>query len=112
MKYPSFVLRVRPRNSGMGATAKLADLLRHHHGQTNHRTRQDIRGSGEGPDADIPGGSEDLFQSATKSRLGDLYLPGEPSFHEKHLADGLFGEYKIVNITRWPLLFRKATPSM
>lgn len=56
------------------------------------------------------GGSEDLFQSAKKSRLGDLYLPGEPSFHEKHLADGLFGDYKIVGYNQMAIVVQKGNP--
>ena len=56
------------------------------------------------------GGSEDLYQSAKKSRLCDLYLPGEPSYHEKHLAEGLFGEYKVVGYNQMAIIVPKGNP--
>ncbi|MCX8087161.1 MAG: substrate-binding domain-containing protein [Rhodocyclaceae bacterium] len=42
------------------------------------------------------GGSEDLYLSAKKSGIGDWYLPGEPSYRDKHLHEGLLGEYVTV----------------
>jgi molybdate transport system substrate-binding protein len=56
------------------------------------------------------GGSEDLFQSAKKSGVGDWYLPGEPSYYEKHLKEGLFGEYKIVGYNQMALMVQKGNP--
>lgn len=56
------------------------------------------------------GGSEDLYQSAKKSRLGDLYLPGEPSYRAKHLAEGLLGEYKVVGYNQMALIVAKGNP--
>lgn len=56
------------------------------------------------------GGSEDLYQSAKKSRIGDLYLPGEPSYRDKHLAEGLLGEYKVVGYNQMALFFAKGNP--
>ncbi|MFZ4537083.1 substrate-binding domain-containing protein [Propionivibrio sp.] len=56
------------------------------------------------------GGSEDLYQSAKKSRLGDLYLPGEPSYREKHLAEGLFGEHKVVGYNQMAIIVQKGNP--
>jgi molybdate transport system substrate-binding protein len=53
------------------------------------------------------GGSEDLYQSAKKSRIGDLYLPGEPSYRDKHLAEGLLGDYKIVGYNQMALFVAK-----
>ena len=56
------------------------------------------------------GGSEDLYQSAKKSRLGDLYLPGEPSFREKHLAEGLLGDFKLVGYNQMAIVVQKGNP--
>lgn len=56
------------------------------------------------------GGSEDLYQSAKKSRLGDLYLPGEPSYRSKHLAEGLLGDYKVVGYNQMALVVAKGNP--
>jgi molybdate transport system substrate-binding protein len=56
------------------------------------------------------GGSEDLFQSAKKSGVGDWYLPGEPSYREKHLKEGLFGEYKTVGYNQMALMVTKGNP--
>ena len=55
------------------------------------------------------GGSEDLYQSARRSRLGDIYFPGEPSYRARHLDEGLLGYYKLVGynmITAKKFLFR------
>lgn len=56
------------------------------------------------------GGSEDLFQSAKKSGVGDWYLPGEPSYREKHLKEGLFGEHKTVGYNQMALMVEKGNP--
>ena len=56
------------------------------------------------------GGSEDLYQSAKKSRRGDLYLPGEPSYRDKHIADGLLGDFKVVGYNQMALLVQKGNP--
>jgi molybdate transport system substrate-binding protein len=56
------------------------------------------------------GGSEDLYQSAKKSRLGDLYLPGEPSYRAKHLSEGLLGDYKIIGYNQMALFVQKGNP--
>lgn len=56
------------------------------------------------------GGSEDLFQSAKRSGLGDLYLPGEPSYYDKHLAEGLFGEPVTVGYNQLGLFVQKGNP--
>lgn len=56
------------------------------------------------------GGSEDLYQSAKKSRLGDLYLPGEPSYHAKYLGEGLFGEKRLVGYNQVALFVPKGNP--
>jgi len=56
------------------------------------------------------GGSEDLYQSAKKSGVGDLYLPGEPSYRERHLAEGLLGEYVTVGYNQMALIVQKGNP--
>ena len=56
------------------------------------------------------GGSEDLFQSAKKSGVGDWYLPGEPSYREKHLKEGLFGDHVIVGYNQMALMVQKGNP--
>ncbi|MCX8017653.1 MAG: substrate-binding domain-containing protein [Rhodocyclaceae bacterium] len=56
------------------------------------------------------GGSEDLYQSAKKSGVGDWYLPGEPSYRDKHLAEGLLGEYAVVGYNQMALVVQKGNP--
>ncbi len=56
------------------------------------------------------GGSEDLYQSAKKSRQGDLYLPGEPIFRIKHQPEGLLGEYRNVGLNQMSLMVQKGNP--
>lgn len=55
------------------------------------------------------GGSEDLYQSARKSG-GDLYLPGEPSYRERHLKEGLLGDYVTVGYNQMALMVQKGNP--
>jgi len=56
------------------------------------------------------GGSEDLYQSARKSLQGDLYLPGEPVFRTKHLAEGLLGEYRSLGLNQMSFIVQKGNP--
>jgi molybdate transport system substrate-binding protein len=56
------------------------------------------------------GGSEDLYQSAKKSGVGDWYLPGEPSYRDKHLAEGLFGEQATVGFNQMAMMVLKGNP--
>lgn len=56
------------------------------------------------------GGSDDLYQSLKKSGVGDLYLPGEPSFRDRYLAEGLLGEYRIVGYNQMALMVQKGNP--
>ena len=56
------------------------------------------------------GGSEDLYQAAKRSGVGDLYLPGEPSYRAKHLAEGLLGDYVTVGYNQMALLVAKGNP--
>ncbi len=56
------------------------------------------------------GGSEDLYQSAKKSRLGDIYFPGETSYRDLHQAEGLLGNYKLVGYNQMALFVAKGNP--
>jgi molybdate transport system substrate-binding protein len=56
------------------------------------------------------GGSEDLYQSLKSSQKGDLYLPGEPTYREKYLAEGLLGDYKNIGYNQSALFVRKGNP--
>lgn len=56
------------------------------------------------------GGSEDLYQSAKKSRMGDLYLPGEPSYRALHLAEGILGDYQVVGYNQIAIVVPKGNP--
>jgi molybdate transport system substrate-binding protein len=56
------------------------------------------------------GGSEDLYQSAKKSGIGDWYLPGEPSFRTDHLKEGLLGEFVTVGYNQMALMVQKGNP--
>ena len=56
------------------------------------------------------GGSEDLYQSAKRSSVGDLYLPGEPSYRTKHLAEGLLGEFQNVGYNQMAMMVAKGNP--
>ena len=56
------------------------------------------------------GGSEDLYRSVRKSRTGDLYLPGEPSYRTKYLAEGLLGDVKVVGYNQMAIFVSKGNP--
>ena len=56
------------------------------------------------------GGSEDLYQSAKKSGLGDWYLPGEPSYRDKHFAEGLMGDHVVVGYNQLAMIVQKGNP--
>lgn len=56
------------------------------------------------------GGSEDLYQSAKKSGQGDLYLPGEPTYRDKHLAEGLLGEVANIGYNQMAIMTAKGNP--
>lgn len=56
------------------------------------------------------GGSEDLYQSAKKSGVGDLYLPGEPTYRDKYLSEGLLGEFQIVGYNQMAMMVAKGNP--
>lgn len=56
------------------------------------------------------GGSEDLYQSAKKSGKGDWYLPGEPSYRDKHQKEGLLGDFVTVGYNQMALIVKKGNP--
>lgn len=56
------------------------------------------------------GGSEDLYQSAKKTGVGDWYLPGEPSYRDKHLKEGLLGDFVNVGYNQMALIVQKGNP--
>lgn len=58
----------------------------------------------------IQGGSEDLYQSAKKAQWGDLYFPGEPSYLDRHKAEGLLGDYKLVGYNQLAIFVQKGNP--
>ena len=56
------------------------------------------------------GGSEDLYQAAKRSKLGDIYFPGEPSYRDRHLAEGLLGYYQNVGYNQVAIVVPKGNP--
>lgn len=56
------------------------------------------------------GGSEDLYQSAKKSQQGDIYFPGEPSYLDKHKAEGLFADHKLVGYNQMAIFVQEGNP--
>jgi molybdate transport system substrate-binding protein len=56
------------------------------------------------------GGSEDLYQSAKSSGQGDWYLPGEPSYLDKHQSEGILGEFVNVGYNQMALVVPKGNP--
>ena len=56
------------------------------------------------------GGSEDLYQSAKKAGTGDWYLPGEPSYRDKHLKEGLLGDFVNVGYNQLAMVVQKGNP--
>jgi len=56
------------------------------------------------------GGSEDLYQSLKKSGVGDLYLPGEPTYRDKFVGEGLLGEFQTVGYNQMALMVQKGNP--
>lgn len=56
------------------------------------------------------GGSEDLYQSLKKSGVGDLYLPGEPTYRSKYLSEGVLGDVVTVGYNQLALVVKKGNP--
>lgn len=58
----------------------------------------------------LQGGSQDLYDSIKSSQVGDLYLPGTPSFRTKNLAEGLLLDGKFVGYNKLALVVKKGNP--
>lgn len=58
----------------------------------------------------MQGGSEDLYQSLKLSKKGDLYLPGSSSYRQRHLPEGLLGDYIFLGYNQAALLVAKNNP--
>lgn len=56
------------------------------------------------------GGSEDLYQSLKASAKGDLYLPGSASYRERHLEEGLLGEFVHIGYNQAAMVVPKGNP--
>ena len=56
------------------------------------------------------GGSEDLYQSLNIARKGDIYLPGSASYRERHLDEGLLGDFVHVGYNKAALFVAKGNP--
>jgi len=58
----------------------------------------------------IQGGSGDLYDSLSTSKIGDLYLPGSDSYIKKHLKEGLLGYRKYVGYNQIALFVAPNNP--
>ncbi|NPA55876.1 MAG: molybdate ABC transporter substrate-binding protein [Epsilonproteobacteria bacterium] len=58
----------------------------------------------------IQGGSGDLYNSLSMSKVGDLYLPGSDSYIKKHQKDGLFGYSRYVGYNQIAIVVAKHNP--
>jgi len=58
----------------------------------------------------LQGGSQDLYDSAKSSQVGDLYLPGSVSYRDKFLKDGLLLDGKFVGYNKLSLVVKKGNP--
>lgn len=58
----------------------------------------------------IQGGSEDLYQSLKMSRAGDLYFPGSPHYRNKHLQEGLLGDFVEVGYNQATMVVPEGNP--
>lgn len=56
------------------------------------------------------GGSEDLYQNLKSSRQGDLYMSGSGTYRERHLRDGLLGDYVDVGFNQAAMIVKKDNP--
>lgn len=56
------------------------------------------------------GSSEELYRSLKASKKGDIYLPGEPSYRTKYVAEGLLGDFKTIGYNQVALFVKKGNP--
>lgn len=58
----------------------------------------------------LQGGSQDLYDSAKTSMIGDLYLPGSISYRKKNLKDGLLLDTQFIGYNKLALVVKKGNP--
>ena len=56
------------------------------------------------------GGSDDLYQAAKRSGVGDFYLPGEPTYRALYLKEGLLGDFVTIGYNQMALMVQKGNP--
>lgn len=56
------------------------------------------------------GGSQDLYDSLSYARRGDIYMPGSASYRERNLRNGLLGDFVHVGYNQAALLVPKGNP--
>ena len=56
------------------------------------------------------GGSQDLYDSLKSSQVGDLYLPGSPSYRLNNAADGILKEHVLLGYNRVAIMVEKGNP--
>jgi len=56
------------------------------------------------------GGSKDLYNSLSYSKMGDLYLPGSNSYREKHLEDGYLLDSVYIGFNKAAIFVQKSNP--
>jgi molybdate transport system substrate-binding protein len=58
----------------------------------------------------IRGGSADLYDNMIKSQMGDMYLPGEPSYILNKQSSGLFAQSVEIGHNKAVFMVRKGNP--
>lgn len=58
----------------------------------------------------VQGGSQDLYDIAKTTQLGDLYFPGSSSYRDKNFKDGLLLDGKFVGYNKLALVVKKGNP--
>lgn len=58
----------------------------------------------------LQGGSQDLYESAKMSGIGDLYFPGSTSYRDKNFKDGLLLDAQFVGYNQLALIVKKRNP--
>jgi molybdate transport system substrate-binding protein len=56
------------------------------------------------------GASEHLYESLRKTRIGDIYFPGDPAYRTAHIEEGLLGEFKVVGYNQIAIFVKKGNP--
>jgi molybdate transport system substrate-binding protein len=56
------------------------------------------------------GGSEDLYQSIKRFKVGDMFLPGSPKYLEVHKKDGFFGRSELVGYNQAAIFVKEGNP--